>query len=102
MGHSWEAMVSARTGKYKIGCPFCSNKKVLPGYNDLETKYPELCREWNYEKNDLLPSDVVCGSGKKVWWKCAAGHEWQAVIANRVQGAGCKVCYHLRRRKLNS
>ncbi|MCI6567534.1 MAG: zinc-ribbon domain-containing protein [Dysosmobacter sp.] len=28
----------------------------------------------------------------RVWWQCERGHEWQAVIFSRVQGAGCPVC----------
>jgi len=31
----------------------------------------------------LTPSDVTVGYGKKVWWQCAYGHEWEAVIVNR-------------------
>ena len=29
-------------------CPYCSNKKVLKGYNDLTTTNPELLSEWEY------------------------------------------------------
>ena len=33
------------------------------------------------------------GSGKKVWWKCPEGHEWEAVIANRTKRrSGCPFC----------
>ena len=98
-GHSWEANVSTRTGKNQTGCPYCSNKKVLKGYNDLETCFPELCKEWNYDKNDILPSDVVFGSAKSVWWKCSKGHEWEAKIVNRTRGAGCQTCYFNRSSK---
>lgn len=97
--HSWIASIASRTGKNKTGCPFCSNKKVLPGYNDLETIFPALCKEWNFEKNTILPSEVVFGSGKKVWWKCAQGHEWQATINARTQGTGCQLCYFSRKKK---
>ena len=94
LGHSWEAIVSTRTGPNKTGCPYCSNKKVLPGYNDLETQFPELCEEWDYDKNEVLPSQVVYGSGRKVWWKCSAGHEWQARVVQRTRGGSvCSVCY---------
>ena len=100
-GHSWDAIISARTGPNKTGCPYCSNKKVLQGYNDLETKYPDLCKEWNYDKNDILPSQVVYGSGKLVWWKCPKGHEYQAKIAQRIRGTGCQLCYYLRGKRAN-
>ena len=80
-----------------MGCPVCSNHKVLAGYNDLETLYPLLAKEWHPTKNgDLKPSMVVPGSGKKVWWQCVDGHEWQAVIRKRaILGQGCPICYKL-------
>ena len=96
-GHEWQAVISSRTKGN--GCPYCAGKKVLKGYNDLDTVNPELALEWNYEKNDgLTPADVLPGSHSKVWWKCNEGHEWQAVIANRNKGHGCPQCYHERRK----
>ena len=75
------------------GCPYCAGKKVLSGYNDLQTVNPTLAKEWNYEKNEgLTPAEVMPNSNKKVWWKCQKGHEWQAVISNRNNGNGCPYC----------
>jgi len=90
-GHEWQATVSHRSSGQK--CPICSNKKVLKGYNDLETVNPKLAREWNYNKNHpLLPTQITCGSSKKVWWKCVKGHEWQATVSSRNSGMNCPVC----------
>ena len=90
-GHEWQASINNRNkGR---GCPFCSNKKVLSGYNDLQTINPSLANEWNYEKNNgLTPADVMPNSDKKVWWKCSKGHEWQATIGSRNRGIGCPYC----------
>ncbi len=90
-GHEWQARIADRnSGK---GCPYCSNKKVLNGYNDLQTVNPSLANEWNYEKNNVLtPADVTPNSDKKVWWKCSKGHEWQATIGSRSSGNGCPYC----------
>lgn len=90
-GHEWETIVGVRTlGR---GCPYCSNQKLLAGYNDLATVNPELVDEWNFEKNnELLPSQILSGSSKKVWWKCKYGHEWMAVVVSRKNGCGCPVC----------
>ena len=93
--HEWEANVGSRVaGK---GCPYCSHKKLLVGFNDLATLYPNLAKEWNTEKNgDLKPTDVICASGKSVWWKCSkCGYEWQTRPADRVTGKGCKMCGRL-------
>ena len=90
-GHEWQAKVRDRDNG--TGCPICSGREVLSGYNDLATLRPDLVKEWNYEKNgDLLPSQVTCNSNKKVWWKCNKGHEWQATVGNRNNGNGCPIC----------
>ena len=94
-GHDYQATINHRSNG--SGCPYCSNYKVLTGYNDLATINPELAKEWNYEKNgDLKPTQVTASSGKKVWWKCSNGHEWQTTIAHRSKGSGCPHCYRKR------
>jgi hypothetical protein len=66
--------------------------KATPDYN-LFVLNPQLVKEWHPTKNgSLKPSDVTPGSGKKVWWICEAGHEWQAVIYGRSRGNGCRFC----------
>lgn len=90
-GHEWESVIASRTSG--VGCPICSNKKILLGYNDLATTNPELAKEWHPTKNgDLTPGDVTAGSDKKVWWCCAKGHKWVATIGSRKTGVGCPKC----------
>jgi hypothetical protein len=74
------------------GCPYCSNKAVLIGYNDLATTHPELAAQaegWD-------PTTVVAGSNKKRKWRCGEGHIWNAVVGTRAGGAmggsGCPSC----------
>ena len=58
---------------------------------------PDVAGEWHPKKNGrLTPKDVVPGSGKKVWWKCKKGHEWQAIIRKRSAGGGCPFCSNKR------
>lgn len=91
-GHEWQAEVQSRVAGN--GCPVCSGKIVVPGENDLESFYPELARQWNREKNGpLLPSQVSIYSNKRVWWRCALGHEWQSAVAARTASrSGCPYC----------
>lgn len=90
-GHEWQAVIASRNNG--IGCPYCAGQKVLKGYNDLQTINPTLAKEWNFERNgDLKPEQVTANSGKKAWWKCSKGHEWQATIASRNTGNGCPYC----------
>jgi len=89
-GHRWKAMVSNRS---RCGCPYCANRRVMVGYNDLRTLHPELPEEWDYEKNNRLkPEDVTYRSRRKVWWKCRNGHSWKAEIYERHKGIGCPYC----------
>jgi len=93
LGHKWSASLNSVTSnkhRIKIPCPYCLNQKVLIGFNDLQTKFPELAKEafqWN-------PSTVVFGSNKKKQWMCKEGHIWEAVIVSRSgsQKSGCPYC----------
>lgn len=90
-GHEWEAEIKSRVAG--VGCPYCANKKIIEGYNDLQTINPDLASEWHPTKNyPLKPSDVSPVSGKKVWWVCSYGHEYEAQICNRSAGRGCPKC----------
>ena len=94
-GHSWQADISSRNRK--LGCPYCAGQRTIAGENDLESwcnnNMPELLAEWDYNKNAIKPSEISKTSNKKVWWKCSKGHEWEAVIANRVHGTRCPYCF---------
>lgn len=89
-GHEWEAYVFNRSKG--VGCPYCKNVKAIAGENDLLSKNPEIVNEWNYEKNNVKPSDVTLGSNKMVWWKCKKGHVWKASIKTRTNGEKCPYC----------
>ena len=59
---------------------------------DLKTADPALAMEWSAKNLPMQPSMVTAGSNKKVWWKGRCGHEWQATVKNRINGAGCPFC----------
>ena len=95
LGHSWQAVVFSRTKAKATGCPYCTGRLVMPGFNDLGTLKPKLAEEWYQDLNgDLKPDQVTLGSNKKAWWKCAEGHVWQAAVYSRTRrkGTGCPVC----------
>lgn len=53
-------------------CPYCNNKKALPGYNTLKVKHPELMKEWYFRNNYLLidPDSILPTYLGDVWWEC--------------------------------
>ncbi len=90
-GHEWQSAPDYLDDGSK--CPFCYGTEVLSDFNDLETKYPDIAKQWNYEKNMMGPSEVTSKSNRNVWWTCDKGHEWQSTVARRVKNkAGCPFC----------
>ena len=91
-GHSYRSAVKSRT--QGTGCPICAGRIVLPEENSLAAKFPDLLSDWDTEKNSpLLPTQVMPGAHRKVWWRCPKGHSWQASVASRVtSNAGCPFC----------
>ena len=87
LGHKWESAVYSRASG--IGCPYCSNKKIQIGYNDLATTHPYLAAQadgWD-------PTKLTFGHGKKVTWICDFGHSWNASPNSRITNeGGCPVC----------
>lgn len=92
-GYFWYAPIRKRTEGHN--CPCCRNKVFVKGVNDLLTKCPELCKEWDYEKNgDKTPDMFIVSSTEEVYWICKnnPNHRWKAQIVRRVRGAGCHIC----------
>ncbi len=91
LGHIYNVQVSTRTNMGS-GCSYCSGKKVLPGFNCLKSRFPEIAKEaygWN-------PGRYTYGSGARVNWKCSGCGE---IFQNKVKartglGRGCKICTH--------
>lgn len=100
-GHTWQATVNARV-RDGSDCPYCSNRKVWPGFNDLKTREPLVAAQWYQALNgDVTPETVLPGTKRSAWWICPLGHVWQARISSRTgnQKTGCPVCAGNVRRK---
>lgn len=93
-GHEWQTAVASRTMR-NSGCPYCTGRKVLAGFNDLKTVEPQAAAQWHPELNGALTAEMVtAGSHRKVWWQCPEGHVWKAVVYARAGPgkSGCPVC----------
>ena len=85
----------------KVGddaCPYCKNDKVLPGFNSLQYKNPELAKEWS-NSNDMKADEVLPTSSSRVKWVCPTCHgEYYAIIRGRK--VGDDACPYCRKDKL--
>jgi hypothetical protein len=86
LGHIYKARIADRSSG--DGCPFCIGKRVLVGFNDLETKNPSLALQafgWD-------PKTVTEFSNKILMWQCAEGHRWNSSVNHRSNDRGCPSC----------
>nr|AIF15997.1 hypothetical protein [uncultured marine thaumarchaeote KM3_72_A09] len=67
-------------------------------YN-LAVTHPAIADQWHPTKNGTLTaSDVTPASGKKAWWVCDKGHEYESVISSRTKrGSACPECFNQNR-----
>lgn len=93
-GHSYFTSIGSRTRGKGTGCPICANQKILKGYNDLKTKFPDIAKDWDDEKNYPIKSeDVFPGTSKKYYWKCKNNHSYYKSPASRTNlKTGCPIC----------
>lgn len=95
IGHSYDLKVDERTRK-NSGCPYCSNHRVLTGFNDLQTIYPKIAEELDEVKSGFKASAILAGTTKMAYWKCkVCQYEWSTKVANRTikgKGSGCYAC----------
>ena len=90
-GHEWVDTPAHRSSGRN--CPYCSGRKLLIGFNDIQTTDPSISADWHPTKNgNLKPTMVSRGSDKKVWWY-SHGHEWKSIVSSRTfSKQGCAVC----------
>ncbi len=97
-GHRFEQRVlqlmKVQTG---VGCPYCSRRKLLRGYNSMVETDPHLVRYWHPTLNGTLrPEDVITGSNRVVMWTCDEGHDHDMEISRKKRGTGCPYCTNKR------
>ena len=75
-------------------CPFCSSRKLLPGFNDLQTRYPEIAKMWDKKKNGKIkPNMIFPKSNNEYWWLCPKGHSFQTSPNKMISYTrNCKLC----------
>ena len=89
LGHIYSSKVNTRTTG--PSCPYCSGNKVLAGFNDLLTTFPEIARQLI----DVDPVTISRGSVRQCQWRCDLGHVWKTSPNSRTNHAtpsGCPTC----------
>jgi hypothetical protein len=89
-GHQWSAMpTNVSRGSW---CPTCAHRKrlTLGEIRALAARRGGECISDQYVNNET-----------KLWWRCSAGHEWEANPGLVKRGTWCPECAHVARLSLN-
>jgi hypothetical protein len=91
--HEWLSI--AENGKKITSCPFCNNRLLQEGFNDLKTREPKLAAQFDYEKNyPFTPDKILCNYSKPLYWIETIEnriHRWPSTIYNRLRGRGSPI-----------
>ncbi len=99
--HEWRTTIIHRAGKRNRGCPKCGSiqkgktftKNRVLERGSLADNNPELLKQWDFDKNILLPTEITSKYNKYVWWKCdVCDYSWKSSPNNRSKGVGCPCC----------
>ena len=91
-GHEWYAAITNRA-RLNRNCIYCSHQKILKGFNDLQTRNPELVKNWHPTLNgDKTPDMFFPASQELIYWICKNGHTESVKIINYVNSPKCKTC----------
>lgn len=90
MDHSWQAS-SYNIINHKSWCPYCSNKKVQIGFNDIATKNPDLIQYFKYKEEAF---NYTTGSNKKILAICPYCKNDKPIYINKLNryGISCRYC----------
>ena len=90
-GHHWNAMpTNVSRGSW---CPTCARRKRLT-LREMRTLAAHRGGE--------CISDQYVNNETKLWWRCSAGHEWEAKPGLVKGGSWCPQCAHVVRLSLNA
>ena len=103
-GGEYDAVVKDREAG-DDSCPYCTGKKVLPGFNSLKIKKPDLLEEWSDVENMFLgidPDQILATYDENVWWECQrCGQKYMMSVKDRLmkQKRGHEACPNCKGRR---
>lgn len=90
-GHEWEACIVRRRDD-NLGCPYCSGRRLLVGFNDMWTTNPKLAAMLNDPNDGYVNTQ---SNSTRVDWKCPKCNDViRDKSINHISGSGlsCPNC----------
>ncbi len=92
-GHKWTRPIK-KVVQNNFTCDYCEGRKLLPEFNSLGVKYKEIASEWDYDRNEISPFDILPTSYIYAHWICnICSGRYGTVVRDRVSGDyDCPFC----------
>lgn len=96
-GHEWKTSIAHRT-RDNTKCPYCTNEKILKGFNDLETwcnkkDRMDILKRWDYDKNIVKIFEIAHTTNKKYWFRCPNGCSYSRAVSKEIIAQSCPICH---------
>lgn len=93
-GHEFSSRIDTRTTptghRLCRDCYWIRSARRLP----LSESHPHIAATIHPTLNNPVPNPelISAGSGRRLWWRCSEGHEWEASVIDRIGTSGCPFC----------
>lgn len=79
---------------FEPSCGKCTERRVRPGTNDVQTLSPVVASQFDVLRNGgLTAADVANSSSIKYWWTCANGHSHNVSPSKKtLRSYNCPIC----------
>lgn len=88
-------------------CPYCNNRRILPGLNSIKALYPNAMEEWDVLNNTLDPDTLGTKSSAFAYFKCPeCKNLYTSTIKTKIlndkrQIKSCSFCKGYRTKKIH-
>jgi hypothetical protein len=97
--------LESRMRRYGFACPCCAGCTLVPGKNDLKSRYPEIWVTLKHKEDQPKEDQPIDPRSKeKLEWICEDNYEhiYSIPVYRRVQGYSCKICSTIKRSEARS
>ena len=97
--HQFKTSLNSITGMQSCWCPYCAKKRLCEN-EECQTCFEksfdshEKSKYWSDKNSDVKPRHVFKSSGKKYWFNCNCGHQFESDLCGitGLQSSWCSYC----------
>ena len=84
--HQFKTSLNSITGMQSCLCPYCAKKRLCEN-EECQTCFEksfdshEKSKYWSDKNSDVKPRHVFKSSGKKYWFNCNCGHQFESSLS---------------------